>query len=116
MISHVGGALWGEAVHGPVGGIIAGAGVGKDDYSHIAKFVECVRDNNQHTAATIGEVIRSNISTELGNVSLLTGEAVKVAPKTVRLADPDSAAAKFWNRTYEPGWEHQAQHCFLLKT
>ena len=49
--------------------------------------------------------MKSNLLTELGNVSMLTGDAVHINPATGKLKDPNCAAAKFWTRTYEPGWE-----------
>ena len=78
------------------------------DTRHLRRFVECTREKNLDTAQPIDSSIKSNLITELGNVSLKCGETVKVDPKTGRLADPSSAAAKFWNRAYEPGWEVKA--------
>lgn len=78
------------------------------DQCHMRRFIDCVRAEDLNTAAPIEEAIRSNLLTELGNVSLLTGEAVQVNPATGRLANPNCAAAKYWTRTYEPGWEVKA--------
>ena len=78
------------------------------DRAHVAKFVKCVREHDVATAQPIDSAVKSNLLTELGNVSMLTGEAVRVDPATGRLRDPGCAAAKFWNRTYEPGWEVRA--------
>lgn len=89
-------------------GINAGAGLRVTDFAHAKKFVECVRAKDPATAMPIDEAVKSNLLTELGNVSLLTDEVVKVDPATGRLADPNSAAAKFWTKAYEPGWEVKA--------
>ena len=78
------------------------------DRAHVRKFVECVLAKDVNTAQPIDSSLKSNILTELGNVSLLTGEAVHLDPKTGKLKDPNAPAAKFWNRTYEPGWEVKA--------
>ena len=78
------------------------------DRAHVARFVKCVRERDVATAQPIDSAVKSNLLTELGNVSMLTGEAVRIDPATGRLRDPGCAAAKFWNRTYEPGWEVKA--------
>ena len=78
------------------------------DQAHMRRFVNCVRAKSQATAMPIDEALKSNIITELGNVSLLTGNAVHLDPSTGKLADPSSPAAAFWTRTYEPGWEVKA--------
>ena len=78
------------------------------DRAHVSRFVKCVRENNLDTAQPIDSSLKSNLLTELGNVSMLTGEAIRIDPATGRLADPGCAAAKFWNRQYEPGWEVKA--------
>lgn len=78
------------------------------DQWHMKRFVDCARAKDLNTAAPIDVAIRSNLLTELGNVSLLTGEAIHVDPQTGRPAAKDSPAWKYWNRTYEPGWEVRA--------
>ncbi len=78
------------------------------DRCHVARFVKCVREKNLDTAQPIDSSLKSNLLTELGNVSMMTGEAVHIDPQTGRLKDPNCAAAKFWTREYEPGWEVKA--------
>ena len=78
------------------------------DRAHVSRFVKCVREKSLDTAQPIDSSLKSNLLTELGNVSMLTGEAIRIDPATGRLADPGCAAAKFWNRQYEPGWEVKA--------
>ena len=78
------------------------------DSWHLRRFVDCARAKSLDTAQPIDSSLKSNLLTELGNVSLLTGEAVHIDPATGHLQDQNCAAAKFWNRTYEPGWEVKA--------
>ena len=87
------------------GGVNASAGGGKNDAVHVAKFVECVRNNDPNTAMPIDEALKSDLLPICGNVSLLTGEAVQINPQTGELADPTCAAAKYWMPRYEPGWD-----------
>ncbi len=75
------------------------------DLWHLKRFVDCARTGNPDTAAPIDVAVKSNLLTELGNVSLLTGEAVRVDPATGRPATADAAAWKHWTRAYEPGWD-----------
>ena len=90
------------------GGINASAGGGKNDAVHMQKFVECLRANDPQTAMPMDEALKSDLLPICGNVSLLTGEVVHINPATGELADPNSAAAKFWMPKYEPGWELKA--------
>ena len=75
------------------------------DRVHAARFVKCALARDTATAQPIDAALKSNLLTELGNVSMQTGEAVRVDPATGKLADPNCAAAKFWFPKYEPGWE-----------
>ncbi|MBR4652388.1 MAG: Gfo/Idh/MocA family oxidoreductase [Kiritimatiellae bacterium] len=75
------------------------------DCSHVKRFTECVLAGDVATAQPIDSALKSNILTELGNVSLQIGEAVKLDPSTGRLADPGGPASKLWFPKYEPGWE-----------
>ena len=78
------------------------------DTRHMRKFVDCTRAKDINTAQPIDSSMKSNLLTELGNVSLKCGEVVKVDPATGKLKDPNCAAAKYWTRAYEPGWEVKA--------
>jgi hypothetical protein len=78
------------------------------DSVHMSRFVDCVRNKSHDTAMPVDEAVKSNLLTETGNVSLMTGEVVRIDPATGRLADPRSAAARYWTREYEPGWEVKA--------
>lgn len=74
------------------------------DIAHVGKFTECVLAGDAKTAQPIDESLKSNLLTELGNVSMQTGEAIRIDPKTGKLADSASSAVKFWFPAYEPGW------------
>lgn len=78
------------------------------DRAHVARFVKCTREKSLDTAQPIDSSMKSNLLTELGNVSMLTGEAIHIDPATGRLSRPTPEVLKFWNRTYEPGWEVKA--------
>ena len=78
------------------------------DRWHVQRFTDCALAGNVDTAQPIDSSLKSNLLTELGNVSMLTGEAVRVNPATGKLTDPSCAAAKFWFPKYEPGWELKA--------
>ena len=78
------------------------------DRCHVARFVKCVREKSLDTAQPMDSSLKSNLLTELGNVSMQTGEAIRIDPATGKLADPGCSAAKFWTRQYEPGWEVKA--------
>ena len=75
------------------------------DKSHISRFIKCTREKCVDTAQPIDSAVKSNLLTELGNVSMQTGDAVHIDPSTGKLKDPGCSAAKFWTRQYEPGWE-----------
>ena len=78
------------------------------DTNHVRKFTDCVLAGDLNTAQPIDSALKSNLLTELGNVSLQIGDAVHVDPKTGKLKDPNGPAAKFWMPKYEPGWELKA--------
>ena len=78
------------------------------DICHVKRFADCVLEGDVNTAQPIEQSLKSNLLTELGNVSMLTGEAVHIDSETGRLKDPGCAAAKLWMPKYEPGWELKA--------
>ncbi len=75
------------------------------DVWHVQKFTDCVLANDLNTAQPIDSSLKSNLLTELGNVSMQIGEAVHIDPTTGKLKDPNGPAARFWMPRYEPGWE-----------
>ena len=78
------------------------------DVWHVQRFTDCVLAEDQNTAQPIDSALKSNLLTELGNVSMQIGDAVHVDPATGKLRDPNGPAAKFWMPRYEPGWELKA--------
>ncbi len=75
------------------------------DIWHVQRFTDCVLAGDLNTAQPIDSSLKSNVLTELGNVSIQIGDAVHVDSATGRLKDPNSPASKFWMPSYEPGWE-----------
>lgn len=78
------------------------------DRAHVARFVKCTREKSVDTAQPIDSSLKSNLLTELGNVSMQVGQAIHIDPATGKLAKPTPEVLKLWNRTYEPGWEVKA--------
>ena len=78
------------------------------DIWHVQRFTNCVLAGDLNTAQPIDSALKSNLLTELGNVSMQIGDAVHVDPATGRLRDPNGPAGKFWMPQYEPGWELKA--------
>ena len=75
---------------------------------HMQRFVDCTRAKDLNTAQPIDSSMKSNLLTELGNVSMLCGEAIHIDTATGRPTTKDSPAWKYWTRAYEPGWEVKA--------
>ena len=78
------------------------------DCLHVQRFTDCALAGDPNTAQPIDSALKSNLLTELGNVSMQIGDAVHVDPATGKLKDPNGSAAKFWMPKYEPGWELKA--------
>ena len=78
------------------------------DIWHTQRFTDCVLAGDVNTAQPIDSAVKSNLLTELGNVSMQIGDAVHVDPATGRLKDQNGPAAKLWFPQYEPGWELKA--------
>jgi len=78
------------------------------DIWHVQRFTDCVLTGDVNTAQPIDNSLKSNLLTELGNVSLQIGDAVHIDSATGRLKDPNGPASKFWMPQYEPGWELKA--------
>ncbi|HRT30616.1 MAG TPA: Gfo/Idh/MocA family oxidoreductase [Kiritimatiellia bacterium] len=78
------------------------------DIWHVQRFTDCVLAGDLNTAQPIDSSLKSNLLTELGNVSLQIGDAVHVDSATGKLKDPKGPASKFWMPPYEPGWELKA--------
>ena len=78
------------------------------DTWHVQRFTDCALAGDLNTAQPIDSSLKSNLLTELGNVSMQIGDAVHVDPATGKLKDPTGPASKFWMPKYEPGWELKA--------
>lgn len=78
------------------------------DICHVKNFTECALAGNMKTAQPIDSALKSNLITELGNVSLQIGAAIQLDAATGRLKNADDPAAKFWMPRYEKGWELKA--------
>ena len=78
------------------------------DIWHVRRFTDCVLAGDQNTAQPIDSSLKSNLLTELGNVSMQIGDAIHIDPATGRLKNPDGPASKFWMPRYEAGWELKA--------
>ena len=75
------------------------------DHEHMINFTEAVRAKDPAKCSQpIDSSVKSTLLVHLGNIAWLTGETVKVDPKTGLLAS-GSPGAEFWGRTYEKGWE-----------
>ena len=72
------------------------------------KYIAQMKEMGVEIVPTIDASLKSNLLTELGNVSLQIGEAVHIDPATGKLKDPNGPAAKLWMPQYEPGWELKA--------
>lgn len=83
----------------------SGAGWVDSTPAHLTDFVNAIRSNRPaaaHSNADIGT--KSTYISLVGNVSQLTGETLKICPKTGRLLS-GGEAAKLWSREYAKGWE-----------
>lgn len=78
------------------------------DNAHVAGFVKCVLAKSRDTTQPVDSAVKSNLLTEMGNVSLLVGEAIHINPATGKLARPTPEVERLWSRSYEPGWEVKA--------
>jgi predicted dehydrogenase len=73
------------------------------DAVHIVNFLESIR-NGRRPAAEIEDGHKSTLLTQLGNISLRVGRALRCDPKTGRVLG-DKEAMALWSREYERGWE-----------
>ena len=75
------------------------------DKVHIQNFIDSARAGD-HTklASEIEEGHKSTLLCHLGNIAHRTGKTLTCDPKNGHIIG-DEAAAKLWQRDYEPGWE-----------
>lgn len=78
----------------------------KLDYRHVENFTEAIRANDSSVARSqVVDSVRSTHITILGNISLRTGETLKVDPVTGRILG--GRGQQYWKTDYEPGWEYR---------
>ena len=73
------------------------------DALHIINFFDGIR-NGTKLKSDIDSGHKSTLLMQLGNIAQRTGRTLKIDPKTGRILN-DSQAMKFWQRTYQLGWE-----------
>ncbi len=73
------------------------------DALHIINFFDGIR-NGTKLKSDIDSGHKSTLLMQLGNIAQRAGRTLKIEPKTGRILN-DSQAMKFWQRTYQPGWE-----------
>lgn len=74
------------------------------DLTHLGDWVECIRAKKVETRTAAPDAHASTLLTQVANISQLTGETIKLDPKSGKLM-PGSAGAALWGREYEKGWE-----------
>ena len=83
----------------------AGGGPADSTAFHFANLVDCIRANAPERAASNADIgTKSTMLALLGNISLTTGEAIRVDPATGRMLNK-GAAESLWSREYAKGWE-----------
>ena len=84
----------------------SGAGWLDSTAAHFANFVDAIRENDQLLARANADIATKSTFLPLaGNVSQLTGEALKIDPATGKLLNGSAAAKNLWAREYAKGWE-----------
>lgn len=73
------------------------------DALHIINFFDGIR-NGTKLKSDIDSGHKSTLLMQLGNIAQRVGRNLKIDPKTGRILN-DSEAMKYWQRTYQPGWE-----------
>lgn len=73
------------------------------DALHILNFFDGIR-NGTKLNSDIVSGHKSTLLVQLGNISLRSGRTLNINPENGRILN-DSAAMKYWSRSYEPGWE-----------
>lgn len=73
------------------------------DAVHIHNFLQAIKSGTKLNSP-IDEGHKSTLLCQLGNIALLTGNALKIDPSNGHIIG-DPAAEKLWKREYEKGWE-----------
>ena len=83
----------------------SGAGWNDSTHDHLRNFAEAIWENNPRLARADAETAtKSTFLALAGNVSQLSGENLRIDPRTGALLS-GGKAAELWGREYEPGWE-----------
>lgn len=73
------------------------------DNLHVMDFLDAIRNNRKPNCdVELGH--KSTLAMLLGNISLRVGHDLNIDPKNGHIIG-DKEAQKFWNRSYEKGWE-----------
>ncbi|MDQ3396051.1 MAG: Gfo/Idh/MocA family oxidoreductase [Bacteroidota bacterium] len=73
------------------------------DVYHIRNFFDGIRKGSKLNS-DIESGHKSTLLVQLGNISLRSGQSLKIDPKNGHIIDNEEAM-KYWSRDYEPGWE-----------
>lgn len=96
---------WGYAVFDDRGKETKAVNGKRSDAEHVLNFVDAIRaDDPSGLNAEIEEGHRSTLLCHLGNIAHRTGDSLRCDPANGHILDNDAAAA-YWKREYEPGWE-----------
>ena len=72
---------------------------------HLQNFVDCIRAKTPQAAVANADIgVKSTYLALVGNISQLTGEALKIDPANGRPVGSKAAEA-LWSREYAKGWE-----------
>lgn len=73
------------------------------DATHLQNFVEAIKTGAPLASGIVGGH-QSTLLCQLGNIALRSGDALAIDPSNGHILN-NKAAAKFWQRDYEKGWE-----------
>lgn len=73
------------------------------DAFHIQNFFEGIKDGKALNADIFGGY-KSTLLVQLGNIAQRSGNTLHIDPSNGHIQN-DKEAMKFWQRSYEPGWE-----------
>lgn len=96
---------WGYVIYDDRGKELKAVKGKRSDAEHVLNFVNAIRaDDPTQLNAEIEEGHRSTLLCHLGNIAHRTGDSLRCDPADGHILDNDAAAA-YWKREYEPGWE-----------
>ncbi|RAJ10765.1 secreted protein [Chitinophaga skermanii] len=76
----------------------------QSDAIHIQNFLDTIRGNAKLNSE-IAEGHKSTMLCHLGNIAQRSNSILQCDPKNGHILNNKEAAAKYWGRTYEKGWE-----------